>query len=89
MTFIFNLSLATGIYKEDWKLARVTPIFKSGDRRQCANYPPISILLAVGKVFEKEVFRQLYGCLTENCMLSKFQSGFRTKHSMVAALIQM
>ena len=89
LTYIFNLSLATGIYIDDWKRARVTPIFKSGDRRQCANYRPISILPAVSKVFEKEVFRQVYGYLTENCMLSKFQSGCRPKHCMVTALIQM
>ena len=89
LTYIFNLSLATGIYIDDWKRARITPIFKSGDRRQCANYRPISILPAVSKVFEKEVFRQVYGYLTEKCMLSKFQSGFRPKHCTVTALIQM
>ena len=50
---------------------------------QCANYRPISFLPAVSKVFEKEVFRQVYGYLTENCMLSKFQSGFRPKHCTV------
>ena len=89
LTYIFNLSLALGIYIDDWKRARVTPIFKSGDRRQCANYRPISILPAVSKVFEKEVFRQVNGYLTENCILSPFQSGFRPKHSTVTALIQM
>ena len=89
LTYIFNLSLATGIYIDDWKRASVTPIFKSGDKRQCANYRPISILPAVSKVFEKEVFRQVYSYLTENCMLSKFQSGFRPKHCTVTALIQM
>ena len=72
LTCIFNLSLATGIYIDDWKRARVTSIFKSGDRRQCTNYRPIFILPAVSKVFEKEVFRQLYDYLTENCILSKF-----------------
>ena len=89
LTYIFNLSLVTGIYIDDWKRAGVTPIFKSGDRRQCANYRPISILPAVSKVFEKEVFHQVYGYLTENCMLSKFQSGFRPKHCTLMALIQM
>ena len=88
-TYIFNLSLATGIYTDDWKRARVTLIFKSGDRMQCGNYRPISILPAVSKVFEKEVLRQVYGYLTENCMLSKFQSGLRPKHCTVTALIQM
>ena len=72
-----------------WKRARVTPIFKSGDTSQCENYPPISILPVVSKVFEKEVFRQLYSYLTEGSLLSKFQSGFRPKHSTVTALIQM
>ena len=41
------------------------------------------------KVFEKEVFRQLYDYLTTNFLLSKHQSGFRPKHSTVTALIQM
>ena len=53
------------------------------------NYRPISILPVVSKVFEREVFRQLYSYLTENSLLSKFQSGFRPKHSPATALIQM
>ena len=63
---ISSLSLATGIYIDEWKQARVTPIFKSGDRGQYENYRPISILPVVSKVFEREVFRQLYSYLTEN-----------------------
>ena len=43
----------------------------------------------MSKVLEKEVFRQVYGYLTENCMLLKFQTGFLPKHSTVTALIQM
>ena len=43
----------------------------------------------MSKVFEREVFRQLYSYLTENSLLSKFQSGFRPKHSTATALIQM
>ena len=43
----------------------------------------------MSKVFEKQVFRQVYGYLTEHSLLSKFQSGFRPKHSTVTALIQM
>ena len=90
LTFIFNVSLATGIYIDEWKQARVTPIFKSEDERQCENYRPISILPVVSKVFEREIFRHLYSSyLTENSLLSKFQSGFRPKHSTATALIQM
>ena len=43
----------------------------------------------MSKVFEREVFRQLYSYLTENSLLSKFQSAFCLKHSTATALIQM
>ena len=89
LTYIFNLSLESGIYINEWKRARVTPIYKSEDKTKCENYRPISILPEISKVFEKEVFRQLYGYLTDNDLLSKHQSGFRPKHSTVSALIQM
>ena len=89
LTFIFNLSLATGIYVDDWKRARVTPIHKSEDKRKCDNYRPISILPIISKVFEGEVFRQVYQYLSENSLLSRFQSGFRSRYSTLSALIEM
>ena len=89
LTYIFNRSLETGTYIDDWKKARVIPIFKSDDRRKCENYRPISILPIISKVFEKEIFRQLYCYLSKNELLSRFQSGFRPKHSTLSALIQL
>ena len=62
---------------------------KGNDRRDMGNYRPISILPIISKVFEKEVFQQLYHYLKANSILSKFQSGFRPLHSTVSALIQM
>jgi retron-type reverse transcriptase len=53
------------------------------------NYRPISILPIISKVFEKEIFTQLYKNVNENCHISKFQSGFRPGHSAITALIQM
>lgn len=53
------------------------------------NYRPISILSVISKVFEKEIFRQVYGYLSEHNILSNYQSGFRPLHSTVTALIQM
>ena len=89
LPYIFNLSLETGIYIDDSKRARVIPIYKSEDRRKCENYSPMSILLIVSKVFEKEVFWQLYRYLSNNALFSRFQSGFRPKHSTLSALIQI
>ena len=89
LTFIFNSSLSTGIFIDDWKNARVCPVYKGNDRRDMGNYRPISILPIISKVFEKEVFQQLYHYLKVNSVLSRFQSGFRPFHSTVSALTQM
>lgn len=89
LTAIFNLSLNSGVYIDAWKQARITPIYKSEDRRKCENYRPISILPVISKIFEKQIFDQLYDYLAKNSLLSKFQSGFRPKHSTMSALIQM
>ena len=79
----------TGIYVDDWKGARVIPIYKAEDKRKCEKYRPISIFPVVSKVFEREVFNQVYRYLSENSLLSRFQSEFRPKHSTLSALIQM
>ena len=52
------------------------------------NYRPISVLPVVAKAFEKLVFHQFYLYLTNNDILSKFQSGFRSGHSTVNSLPQ-
>ncbi|XP_065645633.1 uncharacterized protein LOC136076098 [Hydra vulgaris] len=40
---IFNLSLKEGVFPEKIKIARVVPIFKSGDPSDVTNYRPISV----------------------------------------------
>jgi hypothetical protein len=51
-------------------VAKVSPVFKTGDRKDRSNYRPISVLPVVSKSFEKLVF------MKEN-MFSDHQSGFR------------
>ena len=45
------MSLKSGIYIDDWKMARVIPIYKSENRSKCENYRLISILPIISKVF--------------------------------------
>ena len=58
LTYIFNLSLTKGIFPQDLKVAKVTPLFKSGSKDQVENYRPISVLPIVAKIFEKEGHNQ-------------------------------
>ena len=89
ITWIFNLSLKKGIFVDEWKKAWVLPIYKSGNRHNCENYRPISILPVISKILERCVFNQLYNFLNENSLLSKHQFGFRPKNSTLTALIEM
>ena len=52
------------------------------------NYRPISIVPIVAKVFERIIYDQVYGYLTENNLISSQQSGFRSLHSTVTALLE-
>ena len=74
---IFNLSLQSGIFPDDWKLARITPIYKDGSKTECGNYRPISVISIVAKVFEKLVCNQLRSFMKENNIIIDEQSGFR------------
>ena len=88
LTKIFNQSLIQGIYPDDWKIAKVVPVFKNGARNDLNNYRPISIISAVAKIFGKLVHDQFYYYLTSNDLLSKYQFGFRPNHSTLTALLE-
>ena len=68
LTYIYNCSISTAIFPDDWKMARVPPIFRAGNKEDCDNYRPISILSTVAKIFEKLICGQL------NKYLVKFNS---------------
>ena len=60
LAFLFNQSSSSGIVPAEWKLARVTPIFKKGKRQDVNNYRPISIIPGVAKVFERKIYDQFF-----------------------------
>ena len=66
LAFLFNTSIETSQLPDSWKVARITPIFKDGDKTEKSNYRPISVLSVISKLFEKLVFNQLYQYMKEN-----------------------
>lgn len=89
LTYICNLSLTTSIFPQDWKMAKVTPIHKSGDKSKAENYRPISVLSIVSKIVERSVHDQLYTYLMSNNILHPSQSGFRKHHSTTTTLLDV
>ena len=47
----------------------------------------ISVISVMVKAFKRIIYNQLYAHLLEHDLLSKHQSGFRSLHSTVAALL--
>ena len=84
---LFNKSLFAGKFPEDWKIARIAPIFKSGAKDDRSNYRPISVLPFISSSFEKLIFNQFYEYLDANKSLYEHQSGFRLLHSVATALL--
>lgn len=78
ITYILNLSLSSGIFPHDWKIAVVCPIFKSGSKYSVDNYRPISLLGVFSKLLEKIVNKRLVKYLESNKLLSANQFGFRS-----------
>ena len=47
---IFNRSINSGVFPDEWKCCKVIPLFKQGARSDLNNYRPISIIPVVAKV---------------------------------------
>ena len=80
--------MLSGTFPDDWKCARVTPLFKQGEASDLNNYRPISVISVIAKVFERIVYDQLYNFLSDEDIISTHQSGFRSLHSTVTALLK-
>ena len=89
LTDLFNLSITSGVFPSDWKIAKVSPLFKLGDLTDANNYRPISVLPTIARVFERLIFDQLYTYVNENNFLYTYQSGFRPLHSTLTALLDI
>ena len=77
------------IFPEKMKIAKVTPIFKSGKKELLTNYRPISVLSCFSKILEKIMCNRVYNYLNNNNLLFRKQFGFRKGHSTDHALIKL
>ena len=89
LKYLFNLSIEKGIFPDDLKIAKVTPIYKADDKSDVSNYRPISVLSCISKILERIMNNRLYQYLTENKILYPKQFGFQTGHSTEHAVVQM
>ena len=89
LTYLINKSIKQGVFPDELKLAKVVPIFKTGDEQLVQNYRPISVLPFISKIYEKIVANYLIDFLESQDLLYKYQFGFRKSHSTSHAIITL
>ena len=81
ITHVMNLSIINGVVPNELKVAKVVPIYKSGDRRLINNYRPVSVLPCFSKILEKLMYNRISNFIHKHSLLNEYQFGFRQKRS--------
>ena len=89
LTSLFQASLHQSKIPDDWRQARVAPLYKTGksDRSKPAHYRPISLTSICCKVMEHIICSNLMRHLDESDILTDFQHSFRRKRSCETQLV--
>ena len=86
---ICKQSIKFGIFPDKMKIAKIKPVFKSGETEIVSNYRPISILPVFSKLLERIMYNRLYSHVTSNNLLYEKQFGFQNKCSTEYAILQL
>jgi len=84
---IYSLSIHSGIFPSNWKIAKVVPLHKKGIISVVENYRPISLLNAASKPLESIIRQHILTHLKQNSIIGECQHGFLPKHSTITQLI--
>ena len=71
------------------KIAKIVPLFKSGDDCTFTNYRPVSLLPQFSKILEKLFYKRLTDFVEKGNILSDSQYGFRNARSTSMALVDL
>ena len=86
---LFKISFSKGIFPDELKIVKLTPIFKPGECNSVSNYGPISVLPSFYKILERLVYNRLYKYLKNHNTLYDKQFGFQKYNSTDHALMQL
>lgn len=88
---IINLSLSSGVFPQDMKLALITPLLKKHglDSDVLSNYRPVSLLSFLSKLLERVAAKQLVAYLESQSLFASVQSAYRAAHSTETALLKV
>ena len=64
-------------------------MYKNGDSDQLSNYPPISLLTSLSKIFERIIFNRMTSFLKRNNTITPIHFGFRHNHSTLHPILDL
>jgi retron-type reverse transcriptase len=83
MVSLIRSSMENAEVPDDWKKANVSAIHKKGDKKNPANYRPLSLTANIGKIMERIVEDYIVQLLERNQSIRDSQRGFRRKRSFL------
>ncbi len=89
LSMLFNKSLTDSKLPDMWKTAKITAIFKKGDRKHPGNYRPVSLTSVVCKVFEKLIREHIINHFKNNHLFTNKQYGFLDGRSTSLQLLKV
>ena len=89
LSLLYNSCISTSTFPDDFKKAKIIPLYKQLEKIVVDNYRPISLLNCFSKIFERLVHKQLISFLHKHALLYQYQFGFRENHSTTSALIEI
>ena len=64
--YIYNISLQSGAFPDEMKIASVPPLVEGSEVCDLGNYCPISVLFYLSKIPERNMYNRLYKYLLNN-----------------------
>ena len=87
LSILFQKIYETKEIPEQWKISKVIPLLKKGNKEEIKNYRPISNLCSISKIFEKLILKRLEEIAKENNIdiSGTEQHGFKKNRSTITA----
>ena len=89
LKYLFNPSVVKGIFPDDLKIAKLTPIYKARNSSNISSYRLISVLPCFSKMLERIMYNHLQKYLRDQNILYDKQFGIKTGHSTEHAFTQL
>ena len=87
LEILYNFSFSSEIVPDQFKAAKIIPVYKKNSALCVSRYHPISLLSVFNKILEKLMYKRAVSYLDKLLIITDNQFGFLSKHSTSHVLI--